>query len=440
MPIEMKQRVKRICQTCGKEFEVLESRLKWGGTYCSQKCQRGRPRNKIKKTCIICGKSYYIWPYEMKVKAPTCSVECTKKYMQKKYNKDAICPVCKKEFWTSKKNPLKHCSMECRNKSYKGQKRGGSYHICPTCKKEFYVSKARVERGEGVYCSKKCHDAAPNKTIEQRIREGGLVELECAWCGKKFIRSRFFKDIQRYCSHSCAKKSRNETCIETKTREAMEKLGLPFQQEKTIRIGGKKPYFVDFYIYPDVVIECDGKFWHNPEKFPETYKKDIRKKNDLKRMGYKVYVLHEDEINRDIEGLIGRIASENNMHENPKIKNVAKQRKRTIIRKICKNCGNVFETIPSRKDHHYFCSFECRGEFCNINLKCKNCGRIFTIKRYAHGRSFCSMSCQKEFTKKKNMRKCMNCGKGFPPNPADVKRGKAKFCSRKCSVEFRYYR
>jgi very-short-patch-repair endonuclease len=428
------KRVKKLCPTCGKEFEILESRLKWGGTYCSRECHNKRGTNKIKKKCKICSKTYKIWPYQLKSKAPTCSKECTKIYLRNKYKKKVICPTCKKEFWTSKKNSLKHCSMECRNKSYIGKGMTGNYHICPTCNKKFYVEKARINRNEGIYCSKKCRDKAPNKSIEQRIKEGGLVELQCAWCSKKFIRSRYFKDIQKYCSQKCAKKSRNETIIETKVRRSLEKFKIYFEQEKTIKKPERKwNYFVDFFIPPNIIIECDGKFWHNPKKFPKSYKKDILKRKYLKKKGYRVYSLKEDEINKDVNILIKNIIKENpKVNLNNKLNPKRKPRKRTLITKICKYCGQQFETIPSREKNHHFCNQECKNNFHKIELKCQNCNNIFSIKRYQNKRKFCTIKCQKEFTKNKNKRNCLYCSNVFYPNPSDIKRGKAKFCSREC--------
>lgn len=436
--IKKAKRVKKICPTCGKEFEILKSRLKWGGTFCSQECQRNRKKNKITKRCVVCGKFYQIWPYEIFIRVPTCSKKCTKFYLRQKYKKKVICPVCKKMFWTSKKNPLKHCSMECRNKFYIGKNMTGNFHVCSTCGKKFYVTKSRLKRKEGIYCSRECRDNAPNKSIEQRIREGGLVELECAWCGKKFIRSRCFKDIQRYCSSECARKSKNETAIETKTRKALEKFTVYFEQEKTIKkADGKGCYFIDFFLPPNIIIECDGKFWHNPEMFPSTYKKNVFKRRYLRKRGYKIYILKEIEINEDVNKLVKNILKENpNIEINNKTKKLkTKPRKRTIMVKLCKFCGQEFETIPSRAEVQNFCNKKCRANFYNMELKCQNCGKAFLIKRYKQKRKFCSMACQKEFTKKKNRVVCSNCGGYFSPNPADRKRGKAKFCSKKCLLE-----
>lgn len=438
-----KKRVKKLCQTCGKEFEILESRLKWGGTFCSKSCQIKRKQNKLAMVCIVCGKNYFIWPYEEKRKAPTCSIACTRNYLNEKYNQKVVCPTCKKEFWTSKKNPLKHCSMECRNKSYIGKSKTGDYNVCHTCGKKFYVELARLKRYEGIYCSRRCRDDSPHKTVEQRIMEGGLAELECAWCGKKFVRSRYFKDIQRYCSQECAKKSRNETAIEARIRMALEKFNTHFEQEKKIKkLRGKRSYFVDFFLPPNVIIECDGKFWHNPKFFPKSCNKDLVKIEYLNTLGYRVYVLKEDDIKKEADSLVMNI-----IKENPNLisysldqESLRKPEKRMIITKICKACGQKFETIPSRATNQNFCNRECKNAFHQVELNCNNCGAKFLVKRYYQYKKFCSIQCKKEFTKKKNRKNCLNCRNYFFPNPADIKRDKAKFCSKKCFVEYRYHK
>lgn len=431
------KRVKKLCPTCNKEFEILESRLRWGGTYCSGDCHKNRGTNKLKKKCIVCGKTYKIWPHQIPIKAPTCSIECTKTYKKEKYNKKVMCLVCKRKFWTSKKNPLKHCSMECRNISYKGKNMTGYHHACPICNKKFYVERAKINRGHGIFCSKKCKNKTPNKSVEQRIKEGGLVELECSWCGKQFIRSRYFKDIQKYCSHECAKKSRNETAIETKVRESLEKIGIYFEQEKSIKKFKKGKYLVDFFIPPNIIIECNGDFWHNPQKFPEVHKKDIIKKRYLKTKGYLLYELKEKEINKDVNAIIKKIIDENPNIETNNNKNVKKKpRKRTIITKICKHCGQQFNTIPSRERNHHYCNQKCKNKFHKINLECYNCNKTFPISRYKPRKRFCTIKCKKEFTKNKNKKNCLHCKNVFYPNPADVKRGKAKFCSRDCVLNY----
>lgn len=54
-----------------------------------------------------------------------------------------------------------------------------------------------------------------------------------------------------------------------------------------------EPYSVDFLIFDNLVIECDGEYWHS---LPGRKSSDKRKDTFLKNRGYKVLRLPESEI------------------------------------------------------------------------------------------------------------------------------------------------
>jgi hypothetical protein len=68
-------RIKRICQKCGKEFEIIPSEIKRGnGKYCSIKCRD----NKVKRICQNCGKEFEIIPSRIKGNiGKFCSHSCS---------------------------------------------------------------------------------------------------------------------------------------------------------------------------------------------------------------------------------------------------------------------------------------------------------------------------------------------------------------------------
>lgn len=83
-------RVKRICETCGKEFEVKASRAKKGkGQFCSCACaNKGRkgennPEWKgglVKRICEVCGKEFEVYPSRIKNGLSRfCSRSCPRK-------------------------------------------------------------------------------------------------------------------------------------------------------------------------------------------------------------------------------------------------------------------------------------------------------------------------------------------------------------------------
>jgi len=58
------------------------------------------------------------------------------------------------------------------------------------------------------------------------------------------------------------------------------------------------------FLEPNIVIECDGDYWHNRE---DIKKKDLTKNKDLIENGYKIYRFWEHEINRSPELCINKI-------------------------------------------------------------------------------------------------------------------------------------
>ena len=95
-----KPRIKRICQTCGKEFEVVPSRItgKNKGLFCSRKCwhialsQKGPKREnsnfwkggKIKCVCMTCGNVFFVFPSKIKTgRGKYCCQSCRSKTNRK---------------------------------------------------------------------------------------------------------------------------------------------------------------------------------------------------------------------------------------------------------------------------------------------------------------------------------------------------------------------
>lgn len=69
------EKIKRICETCGKEFEIIFS--KKDAKYCSREC---RKKERIKCICQYCGKVFFAREYEVrKGNAIFCSRSCTRK-------------------------------------------------------------------------------------------------------------------------------------------------------------------------------------------------------------------------------------------------------------------------------------------------------------------------------------------------------------------------
>ena len=72
---------KRVCQHCGKHFEIKSSQLKYGwGKYCSMMCVYESSRNKIKKLCQYCSEEFVARPDQINQGyARFCSHFCASK-------------------------------------------------------------------------------------------------------------------------------------------------------------------------------------------------------------------------------------------------------------------------------------------------------------------------------------------------------------------------
>ena len=81
--------MKTICETCGKEFNICPSRLKWGrGKNCSKTCQsisvsKKLTKEKIVFTCLNCGNHFNLLECQLKGKKNAgkwCCRSCRDEY------------------------------------------------------------------------------------------------------------------------------------------------------------------------------------------------------------------------------------------------------------------------------------------------------------------------------------------------------------------------
>lgn len=138
------------------------------------------------------------------------------------------------------------------------------------------------------------------------------VERPCCVCGTPMRVPRDWASAKRHCSYQCAsvtrlnkwRETRPESSLERLTRLALTELGIEFEQEYT----GFKPYAIDFFVSPNIALECDGAFWHS---LPANKRRDARKDAYLSRKGITVIRLLECEIKAPdlAETLQRRIAS-----------------------------------------------------------------------------------------------------------------------------------
>lgn len=146
-----------------------------------------------------------------------------------------ICKCCGKEYF-SYKEKSNYCSRECRTKD------NIFFHKCEFCGKEIQTNKSIhmkyiIGEKKHLYCSKECADKAHTKKVKKI----------CIGCGKEYLISNAFSDVQKYCSRKCYEYQRSK----------MTKL-----QEKTCPICNNI-----FYTYHSTQVycskECRGKSIQN---------------------------------------------------------------------------------------------------------------------------------------------------------------------------------
>jgi len=159
-----KSRVKRNCECCNKEFEILPYLIKAGyGKFCSRDCyaesMRGKQKptkvERIKVTCLQCNKTFLAYP-------------------------------CDRD--------RKFCSKECSDESHRIR----LIHECENCGKTFNIIPSQLSRGWGKYCSRSCWKL----DIHQKA-ESALVKKTCSYCGNTFIAHNHNND-SKYCSNKCS--------------------------------------------------------------------------------------------------------------------------------------------------------------------------------------------------------------------------------------------
>ncbi|MEK6879498.1 MAG: DUF559 domain-containing protein, partial [Nanoarchaeota archaeon] len=99
------------------------------------------------------------------------------------------------------------------------------------------------------------------------------------------------------------KTPKRNTSIEVKMQNELTKRNIIFSTNKLIDNINKK-YHCDIFIEPNIVVECDGDYWHNLPNKKETDK--IRTK-EMQEKGYVVFRFWESEINNNVELCVSEI-------------------------------------------------------------------------------------------------------------------------------------
>jgi very-short-patch-repair endonuclease/endogenous inhibitor of DNA gyrase (YacG/DUF329 family) len=242
------------CHRCGASFQTTKYKASRNKRhYCSQKCFI----NSTVVQCDHCGKDVTKQGYQVsRYKKMFCNSDCHKSYMAK--NKLTIqrkCEQCNKKF---------------------------TIHTTPSANMPFK------------YCSKECH----NRAMDTRY------EKECPVCHKVFLAKpcNAKRGGDTYCSRHCKIKGKEPTLIEVIIGKVLSSLSVEYIPQYPI---GR--YVCDYFIpSSQLVIECDGSYWHS---IPNVKERDRKKDKHFANRGYNVLRLPEDLIKNNLAACRSQIIS-----------------------------------------------------------------------------------------------------------------------------------
>jgi very-short-patch-repair endonuclease len=151
--------------------------------------------------------------------------------------------------------------------------------------------------------------------------KGGRKELNCVICGKPSLHSPYtYRKItaghqKPCCSNECSlalsrrSVKTSSTSIEIKMANELNARGIEYTEQYVLGDKFRLDFFLPEY---NIVIECDGNYWHT---LPATIARDKRKNAYVKACGFSMYRFWESEINRDVESCVDVVMAEINAKE-----------------------------------------------------------------------------------------------------------------------------
>jgi len=249
-------------------------------------------------------------------------MSCLKKYKSRKYlgegnpaysKIETKCDECGKIIYKQKARFKKYnwhfCSDKCKNKFSKR----GYFTIktpimipCEICGEIVFKKETWLNRIKHTFCSSECYGKWLSKNIQGENNPSFNSEkCICKNCGEEFWKCKSSINLGEgiFCSRKCYLEYKGETEIEKKIRMELEKRDIVFEQEKIIKCGAKV-YYADFLISPNLIVECDGEYWHS---LPITIKRDKHRDACLSKNGFSILRLPEKKINTDLNSCIKEI-------------------------------------------------------------------------------------------------------------------------------------
>lgn len=179
--------------------------------------------------------------------------------------------------------------------------------LCSECRcetsKPLYYLKRRIRRGFfNFYCSKDCAD----KRHSINISGASNPNYEGTWNGPQFTKEQLSAHgVKGFLSAS----STRRTSIEVKMAEELRRREINYIEQHNLA----NKFALDFFLPEfNIVIECDGDYWH---RLPKNIARDKSKNAYIKACGLSLYRFWESEINADVEACVDVVLAEINEKE-----------------------------------------------------------------------------------------------------------------------------
>ena len=282
------------CKYCGKETS--------NKVYCSRECQakglsiENRSAERIKRECEFCGEEFKIKKNDLKFgKGKYCSRICKDKHQKVKY---------KGENNPSYNRNVSEEEKEKRSKTVKESWKNDEIREKRLKSMKDTLNKYNNEYGYSYGWSDEARKKRKKTLLEnhgvEHIWEGEYGNRDC---DNSFIEEYGITSIE-YAQNFLDKAS--QTKIEKIVENILNNNDIKYKKEKRIYFDDSYKKY-DFYLKNyNILIECDGDYWHGNPKFFESFNKTQRsnKKNDkfknklAKEKGFNLLRYWEDEIKK----------------------------------------------------------------------------------------------------------------------------------------------
>lgn len=295
---------------------------------------------------------------------------------------------------------------------------------CSNCNKNVTVNLSRLNNRINIFCSKQCESIFKKKNNPNYYK--------CEVCGELTYKkpSQLKKNTHITCSVQCLNKLK-QSIYKSKSNpnygNTKHKSELWSGDDILTSSGYIKIYKPDHPLCDKYGRILEHRF--NAEKIATMEQKESI--NGTWVLKKKLDVHHKDlcKTNNNLENL--EILSRS---EHAKIH--ADLKKRRVL-KTCESCGKEFEVIVCRDQSSKFCSVKCAsiGRDTRILKNCKYCG----IEFLGHeDRVCCSVECSNKLNDRGTLNiECKNCKNIFSIKKSRLSKSENVFCCRKCYIEFR---